>query len=99
MATSDSGKSWEVADELVGTMAVGAGGGRFWVAGKGENCDGIAIRPFSLTAEKLARGRSRCAADLTITPGQIAIDVSDNAMWLWAGDKVEVSTDSGRTWS
>lgn len=99
MATSDSGKSWEVADELVGTMAVGAGDGRFWVAGKGENCDGIAIRSFSLTAEKLARGRSRCAADLTITPGQIAIDVSDNAIWLWAGDKVEVSTDSGRTWS
>jgi hypothetical protein len=27
MVTSNSGKSWKKADELVGTMAVGAGGG------------------------------------------------------------------------
>ena len=98
MVTSDSGKSWEEADELVGTMAVGAGGGRFWVAGKGENCDGIAVRSFSLAAGKLSSGRSRCAADLPLTPGRIAIDVSGKAIWLWAGDKVQVSTDRGRTW-
>ena len=94
MVSSNSGKSWKKADELVGTMAVGAGDGRFWVAGNGKNCDGIAVRSFSLTDGKLSRGGSRCAADLPLTPGQIAIDGSGKAIWLWAGDKVQVSTES-----
>jgi hypothetical protein len=98
MATSDSGTSWQGADELVGAMAVEAGGGRFWVAGRGENCDGIAIRSFLPTAEKLSRSGSLCVGDLPVVPGEIAIDVSGNAIWLWAGKKVQVSTDSGRTW-
>jgi hypothetical protein len=98
MVTSDSGKSWNGADELAGTVAVGAGGGHFWVAGKGENCDGIALRSFSLTGERLSSGRTLCIANLPLTPGRIAIDVSGEAIWLWAGDKVQVSPDAGRTW-
>jgi hypothetical protein len=98
MVTSNSGESWRRADKLVGTMAVGAGAGRFWVAGTGKNCDGIAVRSFSLAAGKLSRGGSRCAADLPLTPGQIAIAGSGKAIWLWAGDKVQMSTDRGRTW-
>jgi hypothetical protein len=98
MVTSDSGKSWNESEVLVGTMAVGAGGGRFWVAGMGENCDGIAVRSFSLAGRKLSSGGKFCAADLPLTAGRIAIDVSGDAIWLWAGDKVQVSTDSGRTW-
>jgi hypothetical protein len=96
--TSDSGKSWNGAQELVGTMAVGAGGGRFWVAGKGENCDGIAVRSFSLAGGRLSSGGNLCVANLPLTAGRIAIDVSGDAIWLWAGDKVEVSPDAGRTW-
>jgi hypothetical protein len=99
MVSSDSGRSWKKADELVGTMAVGAGDGRFWVAGKGKNCDGIAVQSLSLTDGKLSRGGSHCAADLPLTPGQIAIDGSGKAIWLWAGNEVEVSTDLGRTWN
>jgi hypothetical protein len=96
MVTSNAGKSWKRADKLAGTMAVGVGDGRFWVAGKGTDCDGIAVRPFSLTAGKLSRGPSRCA-DLPLIPGQIAIDGSGKAIWLWSGDQVQVSTDSSRT--
>jgi hypothetical protein len=98
MVSSNSGKSWKKADELVGTMAVGAGDGRFWVAGKGKNCDGIAVRSVALSAGKLSRGGSRCAADLPLTPGRISIDGSGTAIWLWAGDKVQVSADRGRNW-
>jgi hypothetical protein len=98
MVTSDSGKSWRAADELVGAMAVGAGGGRFWVAGRGQNCDGIAIRSFLFTAEKLSRDSSLCVADLPVIPGKIAIDISGKAIWLWAGKKIQVSTDTGGTW-
>jgi hypothetical protein len=98
MVTSDSGKSWKGAAELVGTMAVGAGRGRYWVAGEGENCDGIAVRSLSFTGGRLSNGRSLCIAGLTVTPGRIAIDVTGKAIWIWAGDKVQVSTDAGRTW-
>jgi carotenoid phi-ring synthase / carotenoid chi-ring synthase len=98
MVSSNSGKSWKKADELVGTMAVGAGDGRFWVAGEDGSCDGIAIRSFSLAAGKLSRGPIRCAATLPRAPGRIAIDVSGKEIWLWAGNKVQVSTDRGRTW-
>jgi hypothetical protein len=98
IVSSNSGKSWKKADELAGTMAVGAGAGRFWVAGRGTNCDGITVRSFTLAAGRLSRAGSRCAADLPLTPGRIAIDGSDEAIWLWAGSKVQVSTDRGRTW-
>jgi hypothetical protein len=99
MVSSNSGKSWKKADELVGTMAVGAGDGRFWVAGKGKNCVGIAVRSVSIAAGKLSRGGSHCAANLPLTPGRISIDGSGKAIWLWAGDQVRVSTDRGQTWT
>ena len=98
MVSSNAGRSWKKADEVAGTMAVGAGAGRFWVAGRGTNCDGIAVRSFTLADGKLSRAGSRCTADLPLTPGRIAIDGSDDAIWLLAGNKVQVSTDRGRTW-
>jgi hypothetical protein len=99
MMTTDSGNEWKGAGDLVGTMAVGAGDGRFWVAGKGENCDGVALRSLSVTDEKISIHSTLCIADLPLTPGQIAIDVTGKAIWLWADDKVQVSTDGGRTWT
>jgi hypothetical protein len=96
---SNSGRSWRQADKLVGTMAVGAGAGRIWVAGKEKKCDGVAIQSLTLSNRDLSRGRSRCAPDLTAIPGRVAIDVSGKAIWLWAGDKVQISTDGGRTWT
>jgi hypothetical protein len=98
MVSTDSGKSWKEAGDIVGTMAVAAGGGRFWIAGKGENCDGVAVRSLSLSGTRLSSDRTLCVADLSQTPGQIAIDVVGQAIWLWAGNKVEVSSDAGRTW-
>jgi photosystem II stability/assembly factor-like uncharacterized protein len=99
MVKSDAGKSWKRVDEVPGTVAVGAGGGRFWIAGIDENCDGVAIRALKLASGRLSPGRSRCAADLPATPGEVAIDASGKAIWLWAGAKVQVSTDGGRSWN
>jgi hypothetical protein len=98
MVTPNSGKSWKKADQLVGTMAVGAGGGLYWVAGAGKNCDGISVRSLTFTEGELSRGRSGCAADLPVTPGGIAIGASGKAIWLWDGSEVRVSTDLGKTW-
>jgi hypothetical protein len=98
MVTSNSGTSWETADKLVGTMAVAEGGGRYWVAGVDKTCDGISVRSFTFAEGDLSRGPVSCAVDLPVIPGQIAIDGSGKAIWLWGGDKVQVSTDRGRTW-
>ena len=98
MVTFNSGKSWKKADELVGTMAVGAGGGRYWVAGADKNCHGLSVRSFIFTKGDLSRGESSCAAGLPVTPGLIAISASGQAIWLWDGNEVNVSSDRGNTW-
>jgi hypothetical protein len=98
MVTSNFGKSWKKGDALVGTMAVGAGGGRYWVAGADKNCDGLSVRSFTFTKGDLSRGESSCAAGLPVTPGLIAISASGKAIWLWDGNEVHVSTDRGKTW-
>jgi hypothetical protein len=98
MVTSNSGTSWKIADELVGTMAVSAGGGRYWVAGAGEDCVGVSVRSFTSTKGDFSRGQRSCAAGLPVTPGLIAISASGKAIWLWDGNEVNVSTDRGKTW-
>jgi hypothetical protein len=99
MTSADSGKSWEEADELPGTMAVGSGQGRFWVAGEGKNCDGVAVRALTVSDGEVSRGPTRCAPASKVTAGGVALDVSGDTVWLWAGNKVRRSTDGGRTWS
>jgi hypothetical protein len=99
MVTSDSGRSWDEADELPGTMAVGSGGGRYWIAGTSAKCDGVLVRSLTLREGELSRGPSRCAPASKVAPGAVAIDVSDNTIWIWAGQKVTTSTDGGRSWT
>jgi hypothetical protein len=98
MMTTDSGRSWTKAGQLAGTTAVGSGGGRFWVAGSAPSCSGISVQGLRVRGDKLLRDSSRCAPGLKITPGRVALDVSGTAIWLWAGNKVQISTDAGRTW-
>jgi BNR/Asp-box repeat len=98
MVTSNFGKSWKEADKLVGTMALGAGGGRYWVAGAGEDCVGVSVRSFTFTKGDFSRGQTSCAAGLPVTPELIAISGSGKAIWLWDGNEVHVSTDRGKTW-
>ena len=98
MASSDSGESWEEAGELQGTMAVGSGGSRYWVAGTDGNCDGISVRPFTLSEGELSPGPSHCAPVSDVSPGGVAIDVSGDAIWVWAGREVHTSVDGGRRW-
>ena len=99
MVTSDSGESWEEADQLPGTMAVGSGGGRYWIAGIAAKCDGISVRSLASSKGELTPGPSRCAPASKVTAGRVAIDVSDKTIWVWAGQKVRTSTDGGETWT
>ena len=99
MTSSNSGRSWRKAGDLPGTQAITAGEGRYWAAGAGKNCGGISVRPFSVDNGTLRRGQGRCATTTKVGAGQVAIGTSSNTMWLWAGEKVKVSTDSGQRWS
>jgi hypothetical protein len=99
MVTSDSGASWSKADQFVGAMAVGSGGGRYWIAGTDSSCDGVWVRSLTVDGSKVDRGPSLCAPSSNLSAGRVAIDVSGSAIWLWAGDRVQISTDAGRHWS
>jgi hypothetical protein len=98
MVTSDSGQSWEEAAELPGTMAVGSGGGRYWIAGTTAECDGISVRSLAFSEGELSPSPSQCAPTPEVIGGEVAIDVSDNTVWLWAGQKVQTSSDGGESW-
>jgi hypothetical protein len=98
MVTSDSGESWEQADKLAGAMAVGSGGGRYWVARTTRSCDGLSVTSLTLSEGQLSRGRSGCSTSSDVTAEGVAIDVSKETIWLWAGDKVHTSTDGGQSW-
>ena len=98
ITTSNSGRSWRKAGDLPGVMAVAAGTGRYWTAGYAKDCGGISVRSILVGTGNLSRGQSRCATESDLSPGQVALSTTRNAIWLWAGDKVIVSTDSGRSW-
>ena len=99
MVTSDSGQSWEKAAKLPGTMAVGTGGGRYWIAGTTAKCDGISIRSLAFSGGEMTPSRSRCAPTPEVIAGEVALDVSENTIWLWAGQKVQTSSDGGQNWN
>ena len=64
MITSDSGDSWEEADQLPGTMAVASGDGRYWVAGASARCEGISVRSLRASDGELSRGPGRLRASV-----------------------------------
>ena len=99
MSTRNSGKTWRQAARIPNTLAIAAGGGRYWVAGAHEGCDGVALQSLTETSGRLTRGGTKCAAGLEVAGGQVALDVTgDDTIWLWSGSRVVVSRDDGQTW-
>jgi hypothetical protein len=99
MSTRDSGKTWRRVAEIPNTLAVAAANGTYWLAGTAANCDGITVRSLPLSGSNSSQSFSRCTPANDIAPGQVALHVSGNAIWLWVGSQVQVSTDAGRSWN
>src|SRR5215213_9788491 len=97
MVTSDSGKSWEKADDIPGTLAVGSGAGRYWIARITKKCEGVSVQ-FLTPADGLSQGPSRCAPATKVASGEVAVDASGKTIWLWEGNKVRTSTNGGVSW-
>jgi hypothetical protein len=96
--THNSGETWRRARRIPNTLAVAAGSGRYWVAGVREDCHGVAVQSLTDKNGSLTRGRARCAPDLDVAGGQVAMDVADGTIWLWSGNRTAISTDNGDTW-
>jgi hypothetical protein len=98
MNTRDSGNTWRHAARIPNALAVGAGSGRYWIAGVRNDCDGVAVQALTEKNGTLTRGRTRCAPGLDVAGGQVAIDVTGGTIWLWSGSRIAISMDDGETW-
>jgi hypothetical protein len=98
MSTLDSGKTWRQVAQIPNSLAIAAAGGRYWVAGTTVDCDGITVRALAVKASNASVSAGDCAPLDDVRAGQVALDVSDRAIWVWAGSKIAVTTDGGRTW-
>jgi photosystem II stability/assembly factor-like uncharacterized protein len=99
MSTGDSGKTWRTVAEIRNALAVAAGNGTYWLAGTASDCDGITVRSLTVSGADSSEGVSRCAPAADIATGQVALHVAGNAIWVWAGSQVHISTDTGRSWN
>jgi hypothetical protein len=98
MSTRDSGEKWRQVARVPDTLAVTAARGQYWIAGTADDCDGISVRELTVKGNKSSVGVDRCAPADDVGAGQVALDVSEGAIWVWAGSRVAVSKDTGRTW-
>jgi hypothetical protein len=99
MSTRDAGKTWRHVAGIRNTVAIAAGNGAYWLAGTAADCDGITVRSLTINGANSSQGVSRCAPADDVTQGQVAVHVSGDAIWIWAGSQVHVSPDSGRSWN
>jgi hypothetical protein len=99
MNTVNSGKTWRKVARVPRTLAVASGNGRYWLAGVTTKCEGITVRSLNVKGSEASEGVNRCVPAKELTSGQVALDVSGNSIWVWTGSRVQVSTDSGRSWT
>jgi hypothetical protein len=98
MSTGNSGKTWRQVARIPGTLSITAGRGRYWAAGVHEDCDGVTVQSLTEKSDGLTRGRTHCVSAADVMPGKVALDITGDSIWLWVGDMVAVSNDSGKTW-
>jgi hypothetical protein len=99
MSTVNSGKDWREVTRLPGTLAVASGDGRYWLAGVTTKCEGITVRPLNVKGSRASEGANRCLPVTGVESGQVALDVSGDAIWVWTGSQVQISKDKGRSWT
>jgi hypothetical protein len=97
--TSNSGGTWQEVARVPNTLAVAAGDGRYWLARSMPDCHGIAVDSAAVKGTRSSQSSMSCVPADGVTAGEVALDVTDGAIWVWAGSKTEISTDGGRTWT
>ncbi len=84
---------------LGGVRGVAVDGSSYTLARIGNpECDGVQFETMTAVGVTPATPTNRVGCSDAQTEGPIAIDRAGQAVWMWAGDEVLVSTDGGKTW-
>lgn len=98
--SSDSAATWTaIGNPFVGSdsLASDAAGDLFVVSVGVEGCDGVKISHVKNGSLEVG---GTCVPAPGVSGGQTAISVApDGTVWLWAGDVLVRSADSGATWN
>lgn len=88
-----------VALPLGGVRAVAVDGDSYTLARIGtQSCGGVQIETMPAAGVTSSTRPTPVGCDDASTDGPIALDRAGAHVWVWAGDRVKVSTDGGATW-
>lgn len=84
-ATTDRGANWSTSETREGTLAISmVAPGEGAATGVDVDCSGVTVT--AIVGGRL--GESSCVEAATAAPGQVAVSVTDGAVWLAAGNGV-----------
>ncbi|GAA1106313.1 hypothetical protein GCM10009650_06730 [Nesterenkonia jeotgali] len=91
--TTPMGSTGWSESSIEAAVALSGSDGRWMAAVESADCQGLRLVEFDdASAESYACAPAEAAAE-------VAIDLSGNALWLWSGDQVMISTDFGRSFN
>ena len=97
-ATTDAAVTWSAPATLPGAVAVAPAAKGYLVASAGRpECAGVQILTVTDALSATANGCYATSTPAASLPGTVAVSEATGAIWLWAGDQVVRSTDSGVT--
>jgi hypothetical protein len=96
--TQDGGREWRDLDGATTGRSVGADEEVYVLALRSAECTGTGVVLLDPGAREVDNDTIRCAPVGGDSDEALAVAVRGQVLWLWAGDKVAVSTDRGRSW-
>ncbi|MFE5672278.1 hypothetical protein ACFQ58_11815 [Agromyces sp. NPDC056523] len=100
-ATIDGGATWlAAAGPLIGAAAISAAADGYHVVLVDQGgCVGAQLATVTLAAGVAQVGVAGGCLDAAVPAGAVAVGIGDDgSMWVWAGDRVGISTDGGSSW-
>jgi len=95
--TIDAGTTWASPTGVPGTVSVTAGTDGYLLARLGqEGCESVSVAIYETGAAEA--GPVGCAPGDASVPEDVVLATVGDAVWLWAGEDVLVSTDRGASW-
>lgn len=97
-STQNAGATWGSVGRLKGAVALGSDAAGYVIASLGQECTGVALNSFSITAQTVKRKATRCAPVNGARAGEVDVARTENTLWVWGGTTVAVSNDAGNSW-
>lgn len=103
-STTDSGASWGSVASAEGAVAIApqldpeSEVQSYLLASLEADCEGVALRVIGASGGGAGETPTSCAEVGEAEAEGVAVALMDETAWLWAGDQVQVSTDSGASW-